>query len=70
MECNNLNLAGTIDGDAVEIRSNLAENAHGDSLSFTFSGKAAGDAISGELDMGEYLKGRWSAKRHQYGRRA
>ena len=39
----------------------------GNALSFTFTGKVEGDTMSGELDLGEYLKARWSAKRHRYG---
>jgi len=59
-------LAGSIDGDTVEMRSMLPERAIGNALSFTFTGKIDGDTMAGELDMGEYLKARWSAKRHRY----
>ncbi len=55
---------GTIDGSAVQIRSNYPES-HGDALGFTFNGALAGDTIEGELDMGEYLKARFTAKRHE-----
>jgi L-seryl-tRNA(Ser) seleniumtransferase len=55
---------GTLDGDLVQIRSSYPES-YGDSLNFTFNGKLAGDAIEGELDMGEYLKARFTAKRHE-----
>ncbi len=41
----------------------------GDALSFTFTGKVDGQTMSGELDMGEYLKANWTARRHQYGPR-
>src|SRR5262245_47817294 len=58
-------LTGTIDGDAVQLRSSLPERAIGNALSFTFTGKIENDSMSGELDMGEYLKARWSAKRHR-----
>jgi L-seryl-tRNA(Ser) seleniumtransferase len=37
---------------------------HGDSLMFRFSGKVSGDSMAGTLDMGEYLKARWTARRH------
>ena len=53
---------GTIDGDAVRIRSDYPES-HGDALGFTFSGRLAGDEMGGELDMGEYQKASWTAKR-------
>ncbi|PYQ23767.1 MAG: hypothetical protein DMF79_03130, partial [Acidobacteria bacterium] len=55
-------LSGTIDGDAVRMRSTYSED-HGDALGFTFSGKVAGDEMTGSLDMGEYLTARWTAKR-------
>jgi D-glucosaminate-6-phosphate ammonia-lyase len=59
-------LSGTIDGDTVRVRSNVPETVGGFALDFTFSGKVNGDAMSGDLDMGEYLKATWSAKKHQY----
>jgi L-seryl-tRNA(Ser) seleniumtransferase len=59
-------LSGTIDGDLVRVRSSVPETYDGNSLNFTFSGKVAGGAMSGDLDMGEYLKATWSATRHQY----
>jgi L-seryl-tRNA(Ser) seleniumtransferase len=54
-------LRGTIDGDRVRIRSAYD---HGDALEYTFSGTLHGDEMGGELDLGEYLAARWSAKRH------
>jgi L-seryl-tRNA(Ser) seleniumtransferase len=60
-------LVGSIDGDAVQLRSSLAEREIGSALSFTFTGKVAGDTMAGDLDMGEYLKARWTARRHRYG---
>ncbi len=41
---------------------------HGDALSFRFNGTVAATAMSGTLDMGEYLTATWSAKRHDYRR--
>jgi L-seryl-tRNA(Ser) seleniumtransferase len=61
-------LTGTVDGDAVRIRSAFGEQ-HGDSINLTFSGKLAGDQMSGTLDMGEYLGASWTATRRG-GRRA
>ncbi len=58
---------GTIDGDAVRIRSDYPES-QGDALGFTFSGRLAGDEMGGELDMGEYQKASWTAKRPVTGR--
>src|SRR5262249_28051605 len=59
-------IAGTIDGDEVQLASNVSES-HGDALSFRFTGKLQGDGMSGALDMGEYLNARWAGKRHTFG---
>jgi uncharacterized pyridoxal phosphate-dependent enzyme len=61
-------LTGSIDGDAVRIRSAFGEE-HGDSIGYTFTGTVRGDEMSGALDMGEYLAATWTAKRHMAGRR-
>jgi L-seryl-tRNA(Ser) seleniumtransferase len=58
---------GTIDGDAVRIRSEYPESL-GDAINCTFTGRVTGDEMGGELDMGEYLKARWTAKRRAGGR--
>jgi L-seryl-tRNA(Ser) seleniumtransferase len=55
-------LTGTIDGDSVRIRSAYTEQ-HGDALNYTFTGTVTGDEMAGALDMGEYLGGRWTARR-------
>ena len=55
-------LAGTISGSAVRLRSNYGGQT-GDSLAFTFTGKISGNEMSGDLDMGEYLAARWTAQR-------
>jgi len=55
-------LTGTIEGDIVRIRSSYAES-HGDALNYSFSGKVTGDAMSGMLELGEYLGARWTARR-------
>ena len=55
-------LVGTIDGDSVRLRSFFGED-RGDSISYTFTGKVTGDQMGGTLDMGEYLGGKWTAKR-------
>ena len=39
--------------------------ADGDALNYTFNGKVTGDEMGGTLDMGEYLGGRWSARRRR-----
>jgi uncharacterized pyridoxal phosphate-dependent enzyme len=60
-------LTGAMEGDTVHMSSAYTEQ-HGDSLSFRFTGKVDGDSIAGDLDMGEYLKAKWTAKRHQFRR--
>jgi L-seryl-tRNA(Ser) seleniumtransferase len=62
-------LSGTIDGDSVRLRSGFGEE-HGDSINFTFTGKVAGDTMSGPLDMGEYLGATWTATRRGRGGRS
>ncbi len=59
-------LGGSIFGDEVNLSSSYNER-HGDSLNFQFAGKlSASGELSGNLDMGEYLKATWTAKRHEY----
>jgi seryl-tRNA(Sec) selenium transferase len=55
-------VAGTIEGDRVRIRSTYPEE-HGDALSFTFSGTVTGDTMTGVLDMGEYRTAAWTGTR-------
>ena len=59
--------SGTISGDDVRIASSVGE-VHGAALSYRFTGKLAGEKMSGELDMGEYLGAKWTATRHAFGR--
>lgn len=59
--------AGVIDGDSVRIFSSVTESQHGDALSYHFTGTLSGGEMSGSLDLGEYLKAKWTARRHQYG---
>jgi L-seryl-tRNA(Ser) seleniumtransferase len=60
-------LSGTLNGDAVVIRSHWDEE-HGDALGFAFSGRVTGDGMAGTLDMGEYRAARWTAKRRTHGK--
>jgi L-seryl-tRNA(Ser) seleniumtransferase len=55
-------IAGTVSGDAVALASTVTER-HGDAISYRFTGKLAGDGMSGELNMGEYLAATWTARR-------
>jgi hypothetical protein len=61
-------LGGMIDGDEVRMHSTYTEE-RGDDLSYTFTGKASADEMSGPLSLGEYLGATWTAKRHHFGRR-
>ncbi len=56
-------LSGTVDGDAVRLRSDFPES-NGDALGYTFTGRASADEMAGDLDLGEYLNARFTAKRH------
>jgi D-glucosaminate-6-phosphate ammonia-lyase len=55
-------LRGTIDGEKVDLRSSLP--AGGQRLSYEFSGRVAGDTMTGEVELGEYGRAKWTAKRH------
>ena len=55
-------IAGTISGDLVALASNVTER-HGDALTYRFTGKVSGEAMSGTIDMGEYLAATWTARR-------
>lgn len=54
-------LIGTIDGDRVHMRSSLPYE--GSNVTFVFEGKLAGQDMQGEVGLGEYGKGRWTARR-------
>jgi hypothetical protein len=60
-------LAGSIDGNAVRVASNYPES-NGDALTYTFTGQATADEMSGTLEMGEYRAARWTAKRRVRGK--
>ena len=54
-------LTGLMNGDRVSFQSVLP--ASGQSLSYAFSGRVEGDAMSGDLELGEYGRARWTARR-------
>ena len=54
-------LTGRIDGDKVDLRSSLP--VEGTRLSYLFQGTAAGDKMSGTVNLGEYGTARWTARR-------
>lgn len=59
-------LTGSVDGADVEIRSSQTEKVDGNALHYTFTGTVEGDRMSGDLDMAEYLGGRWTARRRTH----
>ena len=54
-------VSGTVDGDRVQLRSSLPHE--GTQLSYRFDGRVQGQTIEGEVDLGEYGKARWTARR-------
>ena len=58
-------LSGSMAGTKVKFASAVGEQ-HGAALTYTFTGTASGDTMSGDLHMGEYLGAKWSATKHQY----
>jgi len=57
----NAPLTGAVDGNQVRLRSAL--RYEGASLEYAFNGKINGDAIEGEVDLEEYGKARFTARR-------
>jgi L-seryl-tRNA(Ser) seleniumtransferase len=58
-------LTGHIDGSRVKFRS--SHPADGNTLSYTFTGTASGETLSGDVELGEYGRAKWSARRRQAG---
>lgn len=54
-------LSGTIDRNRVQMRSSLPYE--GTRLRYDFAGQVAGNRMSGEVDLGEYGRARWTARR-------
>ena len=55
-------MVGTVEGDQVKLSSSDRHIA--DNILFLFSGTASGDAISGQIYMGEYINAKFKATRH------
>ena len=60
-------LSGTISARDVAVQSFYGEE-HGDALNYRFTGTVDGDTMAGSLDMGEYLKARFTARCDESGR--
>ncbi|MDP4131591.1 MAG: PLP-dependent transferase, partial [Bacteroidota bacterium] len=58
------NIAGTIDGDQIQIKSQEGDVEN--RINFTFTGKLSGDSISGSVYMVEYGTVRFVASRYSY----
>jgi hypothetical protein len=58
----NRDLAGIMEGNQVKLSSTDRHVA--DNIPFIFSGTLAGDTITGEIYMGEYIRSQFTAKRH------
>ncbi len=56
-------LFGNIERDRVAFRSELPTPGHG--IAYRFSGRVSGDAMSGELNLGEYGSAQWTARRRE-----
>ena len=56
-------LTGLVDGDRVELRSELPTS--GPALDYKFSGRISDDVMSGQVQLGEYGNGQWTARRHR-----
>jgi L-seryl-tRNA(Ser) seleniumtransferase len=54
-------VSGTVSGDRVQLRSSLP--VQGTRLDYRFEGTIQGQTIEGEVDLGEYGKARWKARR-------
>ena len=52
---------GTVDGDRVRLRSSLP--TEGTQLTYRFDGRVQGQTMEGEVNLGEYGKARWTARR-------
>jgi len=53
---------GIIDGDQIKISSN--DRLVADNVPFVFYGTASADSMTGEIFMGEYIRAKFTAKRH------
>lgn len=58
-------LSGTVAANLVRFHS--SQKIQGTRLSFDFTGTMNGDAMSGDVNLGEYGPAKWTARRHQYG---
>jgi uncharacterized pyridoxal phosphate-dependent enzyme len=55
-------LKGVVDGDKVKLQTSLPVG--GQRLPYLFAGRVNGGEMAGDVDLGEYGRARWTAKRH------
>ncbi len=54
-------VGGRVVGEDIDMSVDIQYQGVG--ATYRFTGKASGDRIQGEVDLGEYWKGRWSGSR-------
>jgi D-glucosaminate-6-phosphate ammonia-lyase len=54
---------GIIDGDQIKISS--SDRLLADNITFIFYGTASAESLTGEIFMGEYIRAKFTAKRHE-----
>jgi D-glucosaminate-6-phosphate ammonia-lyase len=59
-------LLGTIDGDKVIFTSRYTVPGDVGGVTYTFYGTVSGDNMTGDIDMGEYITAKFTAKKHTY----
>jgi len=62
-------LLGTIDGDKVVFTSRYTVPGDVGGVTYTFYGTVSGDNMSGDIDMGEYITAKFTAKKYTYPQR-
>jgi D-glucosaminate-6-phosphate ammonia-lyase len=62
-------MVGTIDDNQVKFYSYYKSPDDPNSFGMTFYGTLTGDSIAGEIDMGEYITAKFTAKKYKYAQR-
>jgi hypothetical protein len=59
-------MSGTIDGNKVVFQSRYSVPGQPSGVNYTFHGTVSGDTMSGDIDLGEYITAKFTAKRYTY----
>ena len=59
-------MIGTIDANQVKFYSFYKAEEHPNSIGMTFYGTVSGDTMTGDIDMGEYITAKFTAKKYTY----